>query len=126
MTRQREREEFVALMTQEGVPLGVIRGLMRAGTTLHRLAEAACNGDWPADNGERKVEECPKCQGLWVPSTIKSNGCPDCRAEAVVSALCAPHGLTPIFNGDPRGAVLKVKVPSGRTNDGGREGICVP
>lgn len=50
----------------------------------------------------------------------------EAQTEARVLALCAKHGLTPIFNGDPRGAVLKIKVPSGRTNDGGREGVCVP
>ena len=35
-------------------------------------------------------------------------------------------GVVPIFNGDPRGAVLKLSVPSGRTDDWGQEGICVP
>lgn len=32
----------------------------------------------------------------------------------------------PVFFNDPRGAVLKIRVPSGYTNDMGREGICVP
>lgn len=50
----------------------------------------------------------------------------EAQTEARVGALCAKHELTPIFNGDPRGAVLKLKVPSGRTNDWGREGVCVP
>jgi len=32
----------------------------------------------------------------------------------------------PVFLGDPRGAVLKIRVPDGHTTDMGREGICVP
>lgn len=45
-----------------------------------------------------------------------------------VERLCSQHTprLEPVFGGDPRGAVLKIKVPSGRTNDGGQEGVCVP
>ena len=35
-------------------------------------------------------------------------------------------GIVPIFHGDPRGAVVKLNVPSGRTDDWGQEGVCVP
>ena len=150
MSHQRDREEFVALMTKEGVPLRVIQALMRASTTLHRLAERECNGDdWtvralvpcpeapkgtfnrqgvyiePADSVERDVW-CSVCgekgkHARVTASTVKAG-----QVEQRVQALCKAHGLTPVFNGDPRGAVLKVKVPSGRTNDGWREGVCVP
>jgi len=113
-------------MACEGVPLEAAERLMRNATTLHRLAEAQCNGDWPADNGERKVIACPRCGSLWVPSTIRRNRCPDCAAEDRVRADCNAYNLTPIFQGDPRGHVLMVKVPSGRTNDSGHTGICVP
>jgi hypothetical protein len=131
MTRQREREEFVALMAQEGVPFSTSRLLMRYAATLHRLAEAQCNGDWPADNGERRVEECQSCQAMWIPSVLKrtatfAKACPDCRTGIKVAVVCEPYGIKPVFNGDPRGAVLKLQVPSGRTNDWGKEGICVP
>lgn len=123
---QRDREEFVAIVAQEGLPYDVARVLMREATTLHRLAEASCNGDWPADNGQRKVEPCKRCEGLWVRSVLKKGGlCPDCRAEDRVRAIL-PEGFAAVFQGDPRGAVFKLKVPSGRTNDGGREGVCVP
>ena len=50
----------------------------------------------------------------------------EAQIEQRVRAVCAAHGLVPIFDGDPRGAVLKLQVPSGRTNDWGREGVCVP
>ena len=133
MTSQRDRDEFIATMTQEGLPVSVTRTIMRHGATLHRLAEAQCNGDWPADNGKRQVVPCggaadQGCGMYWHPSTLKGpmKQCPDCRIGLRVTALLAPYNITPIFNGDPRGAVLKLKVPSGRTNDWGREGVCVP
>lgn len=60
MTRQtrKDREEAVRNMTRLGIAPGDQVRLLRLGQTLHRLAEAQCNGDWPADNGERKVREC--------------------------------------------------------------------
>jgi hypothetical protein len=48
------------------------------------------------------------------------------KLKARVTAELAPHGITPLFSGDPRGAVLKLRMPSGRTNDWGQEGIIVP
>jgi hypothetical protein len=132
MSYQKERDEFIALAAAEGLPLDTTRALLRYSQTLHRLAEAQCNGDWPADNGDRKVEYCgggekAGCGSMWAPSTLKGKGklCPDCRTTALVHAIL-PAGFGAIFAGDPRGCVFKLTVPSGRTNDGGREGICVP
>lgn len=34
--------------------------------------------------------------------------------------------FAPVFNGDPRGAVLKIRVPSGYSDSWGGEGVCVP
>ena len=145
MTRQREREEFIAVMVKEGVPLAVTRQVLRYSATLQRLAEAQCNGDYPADNGERKVVPCSRCEAQWVRSSlvrdykapkIQRPGestarwvpliCKDCRTSDLVTAALAPYGITPVFQGDPRGCVVKLKVPSGYTNDMGREGVCVP
>ena len=134
MSRARDREEFVALMTREGVPLDVARALMRAAASLHRLAELACS----SEAADRDRVPCP---GLRTPEDCLCEhwsgcGCPEGAAgalvgsqhhevtrisvrehhtEARVRALCQRHGLTPVFNGDPRGAVLKLTVPSGRT-----------
>jgi hypothetical protein len=122
--RQKDREEFISIMSSEGVPLDVSRSLLRAGATLHRLAEAQCNGDWPADNGERVTKPCDECENYWAPAVLrKGNLCPDCRTTSRVKALCAKHGLEPVFGGDPRGAVLVIKVPSGRSNDWGQRGV---
>lgn len=46
------------------------RKLMRHASTLQRLAVAQCNGDWPADNGQRKTAACPLCESSWAPSAI--------------------------------------------------------
>ncbi len=35
-------------------------------------------------------------------------------------------GLGVVFDGDPRGTTVKVRVPSGKTDDWGQTGICVP
>jgi hypothetical protein len=145
---RREREEFLVRMAKENIPLDVARTLLRYSATLTRLAEAQCNGDWPADNGERKVVPCSRCESLWVRSSmVKEKAqsaatrrawgltiqtpilklmCKDCRTAELVTALVTPYGIKPIFQGDPRGAVLKLALPSGYTDDMGREGVCVP
>jgi hypothetical protein len=127
MSYQKDRDEFIARMAAEGMPLEVSRQLLSKAATLQRLAEAQCNGDWPADNGERPTVQCTECMGGWVPSVLRKGLCPDCRTSARVKALVqALPGFGVILSGDPRGAVVKVTVPSGRTNDWGQNGICVP
>ena len=131
MSYQADRDEFIARMAKEGLPVDTARRLLRYATTLHRLAEASCNGDWPCDNGERKVEFCPRCESGMVKSMFRRSGagservCLDCRTAELVKASL-PEGFVPVLGGDPRGAVLRVKVPSRTTNDWGRDGICVP
>lgn len=77
MSYQSDREEFIgrvaiALADKASAyyAAGVARRLMRHASTLQRLAVAQCNGDWPADNGERKTQECPLCGSNWAPSAI--------------------------------------------------------
>lgn len=48
------------------------------------------------------------------------------KATTARTYKCDPVGFTPIFQGDPRGACVTIKVPSGKTNDWGQTGICVP
>lgn len=127
MSYQRERDHFMARCQ---LSPETARALLRHATTLQRLAEAQCNGDWPADNGERKVEPCPLCEGLWVPSQIQggtaarlarqwrvehggakpgeARACPDCRTEARVHALLEGTQWQAWTRGDPRGYVLKL------------------
>ena len=127
MGYRKERDEFIARCAQEGVSEDTARALLRYSTTATRLAVASCNGDWPADNGERKVKACQKCGGGWVGHTILKGGCPDCRCEALIVKACVAAGLPYELSGDPRGCVVKVKLPSGRGNSWGGDGMtCVP
>lgn len=107
MSYQKERDAFMA---EVGPILGTqaARGLLRCATTLQRLAEAQCNGDWPCDNGERKVVPCPECASHYVPSQIRRGACPDCRAEERARQLVAGSPYQIGTQGDPRGAVLSL------------------
>lgn len=125
---QQERGAFIEKLRAAGVPEAIALAVLRDANTLDRLAVAQCNGDWPADNGERRVVECKTCGSYWVPSDLKGKdkACGDCRAAKRITDRLNPFGIVPIFNGDPRGAVVKLQVPNGRTDDWGREGLCVP
>ena len=123
---QRQRIEFENLIAQHSGPtwkkgeriqsmsvFQFAQKLMRYGATLGRIAENQCNGyqtwDYKWDEKASKRDE------------LKAE-----RIEKKVTDLCAQFGCVPIFQGDPRGNVLKIQVPDGYTNDWGREGICVP
>lgn len=150
MSRQKDRDEFIALMTREGVPVDVARTLMRHAATLHRLAERECNGDDWQLGYPLGLTGCPEApagafngNGVYIGPPTGDRWCATCgnkgdhghvsrssvkvaRLERRVAEMVNPLGLVPDFSGDPRGAVLKLKVPSGKTNDWGRTGICVP
>lgn len=104
---QLEALEFAVLMAREFPEApGLwhrLDSLMRMGRRYCRLMERDCNtGDVPA-------------------ATVA-------RLEAKVSAVCLEigAGCVPVFSGDPRGATVKLKVPSGRVTDWGGVGVCVP
>lgn len=128
MSYQKQRDIFIARC---GLSVDTARALLRHATTLQRLAEAQCNGDWPADNGQREVIPCPLCDRHWVPSQImggaaaimawkqsdqtnmrriahRSHACPDCRTEARVHALLDGTQWQAWTQGDPRGYVLRL------------------
>ena len=108
MNYAKERSEFIARASAEGLDLPLILKLLRHATTLQRLAEAQCNGDWPADNGERKVIFCPKCESGFVRSSFvrsdsfevdgkKVKVCPDCRTCELVCNLFGAQEHMRIF-----------------------------
>jgi len=108
----KEREEFVALIQQHagGDPnkrLWFATRLMRYGATLGAIAERQCNGHqtWNGD---------------WDEKAAKRDEAKEERIETAVSKLCKEFDCVPDFQGDPRGATLKIKVPSGKTNDWGQ------
>lgn len=123
------REQTIAELSRAGIPLPTIRKLLRYGATLHRLAEAQCNGDYPADNGERKVVACARCESMWVRSSMlfrkdaTTHGpgliCKDCRTEDLIRQTCREADLIPEINGDPRGAVLCIRIPEMNDHDRG-------
>lgn len=144
--RQREREEFIGIM--EGIPLDVARAFLRAGATLHRLAELECS----SEAADRDRVMCParwakRDTGTWClcrdygafdaskagslargdhrgHGTIPRIAVQAARTEARAGKLAAKHGPQIIITGgDPRGAVLLIKLPSGRTNDWGGRGV---
>lgn len=121
---RKERHEFIALMYEhspyehhEADPPMFIQKqaelLMRYGATLKRLAEELCNGyqDW---------------QGNWDATRTALAEKKQHRIEAKARQAAIEIGGKAVFQGDPRGCVLKVIFPDGYTNDWGREGICVP
>lgn len=138
MTYQAERDQFMHEAARNGLNIHQARTILRHATTLQRIAVAACNGDYPCDNGERKTIACPVCESGYVPSAIqggplaraaygdhqpgcmthlhrpcncikrKARACPDCRTAAAVRAVLDGSGLTAEFFGDPRGAVLRL------------------
>lgn len=114
MSRQSERDLFIATWTKAGGSLRVARLLLRHAATAQRLAEAACSGYWPADNGERPVKTCPSCEGGWVASSFRKGVCPSCRMDQIIEAVAAEDGFKVSVQGDPRGYVVKVAMPDGR------------
>lgn len=130
---QKSREEFISLMYEhltldaKKIPETVYRRahlglspylwfakhIMRYGATLGRLAEEQCNGYQTYDGREDEKR-------------ARASERKEQRIRIKVEDLCAQFGCKPVFQGDPRGNVLKIAVPDGYTNDWGREGISVP
>jgi hypothetical protein len=122
---QKAREEFVGLIVAHAVgPTGIgsqdtrerinaAHRLLRYGATLGCIAERQCNG-YQTFNYE------------WDEKAEKRDEAKEERIQSKVQKLCDAIGCTPVYQGDPRGNVLKIQVPDGYTNDWGREGICVP
>jgi hypothetical protein len=117
-TKTQESAEFVAILAEEARtttdPDGqVLRAiviadtadeLMRLSRSHHYLQEASCNGELTSRQEARER-----------------------NIEAKIVELAKLVGADRVrFGGDPRGCTVKLVFPSGRTNDWGHEGICVP
>ena len=147
MSYQREREDFLLAMQGEGVPAHVARVVLRHAATVQRCAELACSSE-AADRDRVMCPTRPTVSGGaclcddygtrgWVDGNTR-NPDPEAhgmvpryvirdeRASRAIRDVLAPFDVVPVFGGDPRGACVKLKVPSGRTDDWGREGLCVP
>lgn len=81
-------------------------GLIYCATRQARIALKLCNGDITQESFDRRRRELEKLVGVIVRPLSDS--------------------VEVVFNNDPGGAALKLVLPSGRTNDFGGEGYCVP
>jgi hypothetical protein len=105
----KDRDEFVAILAREfpdrssAEVIGLAGELMRLGRQYGRLQEAACNGELTADQLKREA-----------------------RVEQYIRGICREWKMGCILSGDPRGATVKLKLPSGKSNSWGGEGWCVP
>lgn len=99
--------EFIKLLKAEKVacPALLAAQLMPLARKMARLALIQCNEPW-TDQREKAVQDL----------------------EAKIQSICREtKGISGVeINRDPRGAVVKVFVPSGKSNSFGGEGICVP
>lgn len=143
MNHQVERYKFIEAMRAEGVPQDVALLVLRHANTIQRCAMLECSSE-AADRDrvhcpgriphallvdrERclcrdygSADETGKHHGM-IPRIARTSD----RSERRIATLLAPFNVTPIFHGDPRGACVKLQVPSGKTDDWGREGLCVP
>lgn len=146
MTKAEERGRFIEALRHEGVPEHVARLVCRHATTLTRIAELQCSSEafdrdrvrCPGDYDDAGNCLCRDYGSYTTPSSVsydptrmghgmipRGNVTEYQRQQRIVAQL-APFGVTPVFQGDPRGAVVKLRVPSGRTDDWGQTGLCVP
>jgi hypothetical protein len=119
MGYQKERDEFIAVWAANGGRVADARTLMQLAATQHRLAVARCNGDYPADNGQRTTKVCPLCETCWAPESFRKGVCPDCRIGQRIEALAESCGFKISTDGDPRGYTTKVYFPP-KVNTQGR------
>jgi hypothetical protein len=122
----RDREQFAEILSTEcgdsQKGQRAARLLLRHGKTYARIQESNCNGVGTYYNEDPK--RFAVRQAKFEAAIEKKESLLESRMRAIVAELGSGFGVT--FNGDPRGSTVKVTVPSGRTNDWGREGICVP
>lgn len=104
MATTKEKMEFFYVMAKHsGAIMADLRFILRCSATIQRLAETACN---------RELS----------PTEIKKQN----RLRGEVKLRLSHFGCKVTFHGDPRGAIVKIQVPDGYTNDWGKKGICVP
>lgn len=122
MSYTRDRESFIARIINEAAPTSpedfasrpswsqradLARTILRNAATHHRLAELDCNG------------------GLTPKQARQSDACEQ-RIRAALADLGPGFGVGE-FSGDPRGATVKITLPSGYGDSwGDRSHYCVP
>ena len=128
MSYSREREAFIARIVSEvsnnpgdtrpyderpgfGQRADLARAILRDATTHHRNAERECSEDMSEREAARVAKQSEACE----------------RRIAARLAELGPGFVVAEFTGDPRGATVKIRVPSGYGDSwGDRTMLCVP
>ena len=112
MTTTKAKLEFVHAMARHTrATVRQCEALMRYAGTLQRLAEDQCNREWTERDERKRTNIVRKVADVCAELTASNEG---------------KGYIVPIHSRDPRGAVLKIRVPSGYSDSFGGEGICVP
>ncbi len=126
---EKDRENFISKLYQHaGRDLGITETrhiakiIMHNGATYSRIQEHACNAP---DARYGQDEYNARMQRMWERKSARLEA-KEKRIEERVTKLCALLNCKPVFNGDPRGATIKIAFPDGYADDWGREGLCVP
>jgi hypothetical protein len=122
------RECALALAIELNPSIGTTRHIVDICESLVRQARAYDRLQCETCNGPRGVEYMNSAQiEAWQTGLEKREERCEKRIRKIVDQFPTIDGkaIEPIFSGDPRGCVVKLKMPDGRFNDWGREGICV-
>jgi hypothetical protein len=124
----REALELIATFSRAGIALereqqDAVQTICRNARIIKRVAEARCNGH-PAGRW-RNLNP-----GEWEAWEAKLDRDHERSADRIQKASDTLPGVNrPVFQGDPRGATVKLRMDPGFKHlhdDMGREGICVP
>ena len=154
MTTTKAKLAFVHAMARHTkATVRQCEALMRYAATLQRLAEDDCNVATDEAGlvrreakrlriANRVIKLCEELNAPAVCDVVRDSqtigagltreAAEDQRATLLEYApdvdckIIVVNACLPIFSGDPRGAVLKVRVPDGFSDDLAGEGICVP
>lgn len=106
MTHAEERKQFLAMLVAEfphrprSLVIAMGRNLMARATTAQRLSELFCSVEMSEAETARQERK-------------------DEVNDAAIEAICKAWGLKARLDGDPRGYVVKLLLPSGRHNTWG-------
>lgn len=93
MSYQRERDQFIARMAGEGLPLHVTEALLRAATTLQRYAELACS----SEAADRDRVPCPRGDRHGAMTSLARKGFTVCLCDYDHTNPTAPHQTVPRY-----------------------------
>jgi len=98
-----DRQHFVEVLCEVGVPEHDAALVLRHAATLQRLAAERCNRE--LTRVEEKRDE---------------------SSERRIRELCEPYRVRVLTSGDPRGSVVTLMLPNGYTDNFAGDGVYVP